>query len=78
MHQQVRDDQSVAIMADLHIKWVVPSLAAPIDGHIITSVCLVDVDVPLLCHIMEVLRRVDTLAERGGPRGGIHTSPLML
>lgn len=65
-------------VADLHVEWVVPCLATPIDSYVVASVCLINVDIALLRHVVEVLRRVHTLTQGGGPRGGIHTSPLVL
>lgn len=72
------NDEASGKVADLHVKGIVPGLATPINSHIVTSVCLVDVNVALLRHIVELLRRVHTLAQRGGPRGGIDAGPLVL
>lgn len=47
---------------NLHVEWVEPYFATPIDSYVVASVCLVDVDVALLCHVVEVLRRVNALA----------------
>ena len=74
----VKAGGKLVAVADLHVEWIVPRLAAPINSHIVASVCLVDVNVALLCHVVEVLCRVHTLAQGGGPGGGIHPSPLVL
>lgn len=78
MRKYVGQQHRVATWADLHVEWVIPGLATAVDSYVVASVCLVDMDIALLRHVVEVLCRVHTFAQWGGPRGCINTCSLVL
>jgi len=61
----------------LHIKRIEPTDTLAIDDDIISTMCLVNIDLPLFCHIVKVLFGMNACSERRGPGGSVHCDTLV-